>query len=107
MRGPHGTLPTAAHAVPHPQNQGVFIEALRSHGVPFHVLGIGGLLAEPEIADLVCVLRVIHDPNAGSELVRVLAGSRWRIGARDLRALSRLASWLPTATTRSGHWTTR
>ncbi len=86
--------PTAAMLFRVRKTQGVFIEALRKHGVPFHVLGIGGLMAEPEIADLVSALAVVNDPTAGSELVRLLAGSRWRIGVRDLHALSRLASWL-------------
>jgi DNA helicase-2/ATP-dependent DNA helicase PcrA len=72
----------------------VFVEALRDAGVPYHVLGIGGLLEEPEIADLVSALTVVADPTAGSELVRLLAGSRWRIGVRDLHRLSRVASWL-------------
>ena len=39
-------------------------------------------------------LRVLHDPTAGSELVRVLGGARWRIGPADLAALSGLARWL-------------
>ncbi|TAM68463.1 MAG: ATP-dependent helicase [Microbacteriaceae bacterium] len=76
------------------KTQAAFIDALRRHGVPYHVLGIGGLLAEPEIADLVSALAVVNDPTAGSELVRLLSGSRWRIGVRDLHALSRVASWL-------------
>lgn len=86
--------PTAAMLFRARKTQGVFIEALREQGVPFHVLGIGGLMAEPEIADLVSALAVVNDPTAGSELVRLLAGSRWRIGVKDLHALSRLASWL-------------
>ncbi|MCU1514855.1 MAG: ATP-dependent helicase, partial [Microbacteriaceae bacterium] len=86
--------PSAAILFRARKTQGAFIEALRRHGVPFHVLGIGGLMAEPDIADLVSALSVINDPTAGSELVRLLAGSRWRLGARDLHALSRLASWL-------------
>lgn len=88
------TPPTAAMLFRARKTQGVFIDALRAHGVPFHVLGIGGIMAEPEIADLVSALTVVNDPTAGSQLVRLLAGSRWRIGAADLHALSRLASWL-------------
>lgn len=76
------------------KTQAFFIEALRRHEVPFHVLGIGGLLAEPEIADLVSALAVVSDPSSGSELVRLLAGSRWRIGVRDLKVLRELSSWL-------------
>jgi DNA helicase-2/ATP-dependent DNA helicase PcrA len=95
QRGHDGDArPTAAMLFRARKTQGVFIEALRRHDVPFHVLGIGGLMAEPEIADLVCALAVVNDPTAGSELVRLLAGSRWRIGVKDLHALSRLASWL-------------
>ncbi|NQX12831.1 UvrD-helicase domain-containing protein [Microbacteriaceae bacterium VKM Ac-2855] len=71
-----------------------FAGALGRRGIPFHILGIGGLLRQPEIVDLVCALTVIDDPAAGSELLRLLAGSRWRIGVRDLRALRDLASWL-------------
>jgi len=74
--------------------QAYFLTALREKGVPFHVLGVGGLLAEPEIADLVCVLAAMDDPAAGIQLLRVLAGSRWRIGVADLHALNRLAAWL-------------
>ncbi|GHF04907.1 ATP-dependent helicase [Pseudolysinimonas yzui] len=74
--------------------QPYFLAALRDRGIPFHVLGIGGLLAEPEIADLVCVLSAIDDPAAGIQLLRVLAGSRFRVGVADLHALNRLAAWL-------------
>ncbi|ANJ28794.1 ATP-dependent DNA helicase [Agromyces aureus] len=75
-------------------NVGVFTQALRAHGVPVHVLGMAGLLDQPVIADLVCVLRVLHDPTAGAELVRVLAGARWRIGPADLSGLRDVAKWL-------------
>ncbi|NNC11181.1 ATP-dependent helicase [Planctomonas sp. JC2975] len=87
-------VPSAAMLFRSRSTQAEFTAALRAHGVPYHVLGVGGLLAEPEIADLVCALRVVDDPTAGSELVRLLAGSRWRIGVRDLRGLRDAAKWL-------------
>ncbi len=86
--------PSAAILFRMRKTQGFFLEALRQQGIPFHVLGVGGLLAEPEIADLVSALSVMHDPTAGLELVRLLAGSRWRLGVQDLWALRGLASWL-------------
>lgn len=89
-----GTPPSAAMLFRTRKMQGFFLEAMRRRNIPFHVLGVGGLLAEPEIADLVSALRVVHDPSAGLELIRLLAGSRWRIGVRDLHALNRLASTL-------------
>ncbi|MEI5583308.1 MULTISPECIES: ATP-dependent DNA helicase [unclassified Agromyces] len=72
----------------------LFAAALRARGVPVHVLGVAGLLDQPVIADLVCALRVLHDPTAGSELLRLLGGARWRIGTADLAALGSLARWL-------------
>ncbi|MBG6212990.1 DNA helicase-2/ATP-dependent DNA helicase PcrA [Cryobacterium sp. CAN_C3] len=71
-----------------------FAEVLRAHGVRAHVLGLGGLLSTPEVTDVVSVLRVVHDPAAGSELVRLLSGARYRVGARDLQALADVARWL-------------
>jgi len=86
--------PSAALLFRARKTQPYFLRALKKHGVRYHVLGIGGLLAEPEIADLVSMLSVLSDPGAGLELIRVLAGSRWRIGVQDLHALNRVASWL-------------
>ncbi|WP_197059402.1 ATP-dependent DNA helicase [Cryobacterium sp. MLB-32] len=71
-----------------------FAEVLREHGVRAHVLGLGGLLSTPEVADVVSALRVVHDPAAGSELLRLLSGGRYRIGVRDLSALAGVARWL-------------
>ena len=53
------------------------------------------------IADVVSVLRVVHDPAAGSELLRLLTGGRWRIGAADLHALAGVAGWLASHDWRS------
>jgi DNA helicase-2/ATP-dependent DNA helicase PcrA len=86
--------PTAAMLFRARRTQGIFIEALRAAEVPYHVLGIGGLLDEPEVADLVSALTVISSPTAGAYLVRLLAGSRWRVGVRDLHALNKVASAL-------------
>ena len=77
-----------------------FADALAAAGVPHRVLGLGGLLTMPEVTDVVCALRVIHDPDAGSALIRLLIGPRWGIGLLDVRALrdiaKRLAATGPT-----------
>jgi DNA helicase II / ATP-dependent DNA helicase PcrA len=65
--------------------------ALRGRGVPCEVVGLGGLLHEPEVVDVVATLRVLAVPTAGSALVRLLGGPRWRLGPRDLDALGRRA----------------
>ncbi len=65
--------------------------ALEQLGIPVEVVGLGGLLAVPEVADIVATLRVLHDPGASGPLARLLTGPRWRIGPRDLVALGRRA----------------
>lgn len=65
--------------------------ALRERGLPVEVVGIGGLLDEPEVADLVAMVRVLVDHDAGAATVRLLTGTRWRLGLADLAALTRRA----------------
>jgi DNA helicase-2/ATP-dependent DNA helicase PcrA len=65
--------------------------ALEAHGIPVEVVGLGGLLTVPEVADIVATLRVLHDPTASDALARLLVSPRWRIGPADLVALGRRA----------------
>ena len=68
--------------------------AVRAHGIPVELVGLGGLLATPEVRDVVSTLRVLSDPTAGDAAVRLLAGARWRLGPRDLTALGQRAKEL-------------
>ena len=70
----------------------LFVTALEEHGLEVEVVGLGGLLEVPEIVDLVSALRVIHNPAAGTQLIRLLSGPRWRIGVKDLERLHRYAN---------------
>ncbi|MBY6708199.1 ATP-dependent helicase [Rhodococcus sp. BP-241] len=85
------TPPTAAVLVRRNADAGPMAEVLRGAGLPVEVVGLGGLLRTPEVADLVAMLRLVSDPLAGSAAMRVLTGSRWQLGAADLRALWRRA----------------
>ncbi|QPZ39659.1 ATP-dependent DNA helicase [Paramicrobacterium chengjingii] len=71
-----------------------FTDALERRDVPYHVLGLAGLLEQPVVVDLVCTLRVLDDPTAGSELIRLLTGARWRLGPKDIAGLRQTARWL-------------
>lgn len=66
-------------------------EALAARGVPYRVIGLGGLLGTPEVVDLNCLLRAASDESAGNELLRLLMGARFELGLADIEALSRLA----------------
>ncbi len=73
---------------------GALHRALVDRDLPVEVVGLGGLLEMPEVADVVAYLRVLVDPAANPALVRLLTGPRWRIGSRDLVALGRRARHL-------------
>jgi DNA helicase-2/ATP-dependent DNA helicase PcrA len=65
--------------------------ALLAEGVPVEVVGLGGLLSLPEVADVVATLEVLDDPTANPATLRLLTGPRVRLGVRDLAALGRRA----------------
>jgi DNA helicase II / ATP-dependent DNA helicase PcrA len=69
-------------------------------GVPYEVVGVEGLLAQPVVNDVLSYLRVAHDPTANAAMIRLLTGPRWNIGPRDLALLGRRAMAL-TETARS------
>lgn len=68
-----------------------FADALGRRAIPHRILGLGGLLATPEVVDVVAALRVLSDPREGSALIRLLSGPRWSVGLPDLRALADLS----------------
>ena len=71
-------------------------------GIPYEIVGLGGLLDTPEIIDLVATLRVLADPGRSDSLMRLLAGARWRIGPADLMALRDWSSFLARRRGRPG-----
>ncbi|MCV7219315.1 ATP-dependent helicase [Mycolicibacterium elephantis] len=83
--------PTAAVLVRRNADAAPMADALSARGVPVEVVGLAGLLDVPEVADVVAMLRLLAEPNAGSAAMRVLTGPRWRLGGRDIAALWRRA----------------
>ncbi|MET7276910.1 ATP-dependent DNA helicase [Kribbella sp. NPDC005582] len=63
-------------------------EALISRKVPVEVVGLGGLLALPEVVDVVATLQAVNDLTANAAMLRILTGPRYRIGHRDLALLA-------------------
>ena len=66
---------------------GTLIDALAAAGVDYEVVGLGGLLDVPEVADLLALLQVAHDPSRGDAAMRILTGERVCLGPRDVAAL--------------------
>ncbi len=90
-RSEGSAAPTAAVLVRRNADAAPMADALAARGVPVEVVGLAGLLAVPEVADLVATLRLAADPTAGAAAMRVLTGPRWRLGGRDIAALWRRA----------------
>ncbi len=75
---------------------------LRGRGIPVEVVGLSGLLTQPEVADVVATLRCISSLTANAALLRLLAGPRWRLGPRDLALLGARARRLAAADRSAG-----
>ena len=64
-------------------------QALRERNIPVEVVGLGGLIHIPEVADVIALLRTLINPDAGSSLMRLLVGPQLALGPRDLHGLGR------------------
>ena len=91
------TPPSAAILLRKRKFQSLYCAELSRRGIPFHVLGIGGLLGDPAVADLYCAMSVATNPTAGPELVRLLGGAHWNVGVSDIYELSRYSRNLSNA----------
>ncbi|MGJ9402286.1 ATP-dependent helicase [Arthrobacter sp. KK5.5] len=88
FRSAHGRAPTMAVLCRTRGQLAGIADALVEQGIPYEIVGLGGLLGMPEVTDLVATLRVLVDPSRSDALVRLLAGARWRIGPADLMAFA-------------------
>ena len=66
-------------------------QALRGKNIPVEVVGLGGLIHVPEVADILALLRILTFPDNGSSLMRLLTGPRLAIGPKDLAALGKFS----------------
>ena len=72
-------------------------DALTDAEIPVEIVGLQGLLRLPEVAEIVATLTLLHDLTANAELLTLLTGPRWAVGARDLALLGRRARRLAGA----------
>ena len=61
--------------------------AFRELNIPTDVVGVGGLIQTPEVADIIALLKTLTMPDSGTALMRLLTGPYLNLGARDLMAL--------------------
>lgn len=68
--------------------------AVVERDLPAQIVGLGGLLDVPLIAEVVATLSVLADPTDNPSLIRLLTSPRWAIGLGDLELLGRRAQEL-------------
>jgi len=61
--------------------------AFQERNIPTDVVGVGGLVHIPEVADIIALLRTLTMPDSGTALMRLLTGPHLSLGPRDLMAL--------------------
>ena len=61
--------------------------AFQDKNIPTDVVGVGGLVHIPEVADIIALLRTLTMPDSGTALMRLLTGPYLSLGPRDLMAL--------------------
>lgn len=66
-------------------------EALAERGIPHEIVGLGGLLEVPEVADLVALATMLIRPGDNRAALRILSGPLVGLGLADLVALHRRA----------------
>ncbi|MCL2490476.1 MAG: ATP-dependent helicase, partial [Propionibacteriaceae bacterium] len=68
-----------------------FYKALTDLGVPVEIVGLGGLLALPEIAAVVALLHLAADDGDNPAAAQLVSGPACGLGPRDMAALARRA----------------
>jgi len=71
---------------------GMLRRAFEEHDVPVEILGLAGLLQQPEVVEVLAYARAVQDPKASVALARILLGPRYRVGFKDLALVARLAT---------------
>ncbi len=66
--------------------------AFEEHDVPVEIVGLAGLLQQPEVVEVLAYARAVHDPKASVALARILLGPRYRVGFKDIALVARSAS---------------
>ena len=63
-------------------------QALEERGVPYEIVGLGGLLDTPEVQDTLAVATMLVRPEDSAAALRVLGGPSVGLGLADMEALA-------------------
>ncbi|AWB81426.1 DNA helicase II [Corynebacterium yudongzhengii] len=62
-------------------------QELAARGIPYEIVGLGGLLTMPEVADIVAIATMLIRPGNSQAALRILSGPLVGLGMKDLTAL--------------------
>lgn len=82
---------TGAVLVRKNRHSGPMGQALEARGIPYEILGLGGLLSVPEVADVVALATMLVRPGDNAAALRILTGPLVGLGLADLQALQQRA----------------
>lgn len=65
-----------------------YSEQLTELGIAHEITGLSSLLEQPEVADLISILRLLAKPESSVDFLRIVSGPRFRLGSSDIVLLS-------------------
>ncbi|MCL2481892.1 MAG: ATP-dependent helicase [Propionibacteriaceae bacterium] len=70
---------------------GPIVRACERRGIPVAIQDMGGLLGIEAVSQVYAMIKLITDPASNPEIVEILGGPRFRLGAQDLGLVARRA----------------
>ena len=70
----------------------VIAETLEQYGVPYEVVGLGGLLEIPEVADMMAIATMLIRPEDMTAALRIISGPAVGLSLVDIKALAARAN---------------
>ncbi len=66
----------------------LYAEQLEKLGLSYEITGLSGLLDQPEVIDLMAILRLVARPESSVDFLRIITGPKFRLAASDIAELS-------------------
>lgn len=67
-----------------------YADQLQKLGLVFEITGLSGLLDQPEVIDLMSILRMVARPESSVDFLRIITGPKYRLAASDIAELSQI-----------------
>lgn len=65
----------------------IYADQLEKLGLSYEITGLSGLLDQPEVIDLMAILRMLAKPESSVDFLRIITGPKFRLAASDIAEL--------------------